>query len=482
MSTELILLGFAGLLLVSIIASKASDRLGLPALLLFIAVGMLAGSEGIGGLHFDNPRLANFIGTLALTFILFSGGFSTQWRSIRPVLAPGAMLATLGVLITAGLTGGAAVWIFGLSPLEGLLLGAVVSSTDAAAVFAILRSKKVSLKPSLKSLLELESGGNDPMAVFLVVSLIGMMIVPYYSASGFALMFLLQMGLGLALGLVFGRAAVWLINRINLQYEGLYPVLTLSLVPFIYAATTFLQGSGFLAVYVAGIVIGNADLLHKNPLHRFHDGLSWLMQIVMFIMLGLLVTPSRALGAWDKGLLMAVLLMLVARPAAVYLCLWPTKFTFQEKTLAAWVGLRGAAPIILATFMLIYGIDTADWIFDIVFFVVLLSALLQGLSIPWLSKRLGVDMPGADKKSYPLEWNKIEGVAAELNDVIVPYDGRVVGKHIYEIGLPKDSLIVLISRGDKFMIPGGATVLQGGDVLLVLAEPKDLPAVYNAVG
>jgi len=330
------------LVLVSVLASKASTWLGVPALLLFLLVGMLAGSEGPGGIWFDSPYVAQFLGTLALAYILFAGGIETDWPTVRPVLRPGIILATLGVFLTALLIALFAVHVLGFSWLEGLLLGSVMSSTDAAAVFSILRSRSVSLRGRLRPLLELESGSNDPMAVFLTLAVITLIKDPAAAPWHTVPLFAWQMLLGAGLGLLIGKLTVILVNRLGLEYEGLYPVLTLALVLLVYGATDALGGNGFLAVYVAGIIVGNEEFLYKRSLIRFHSAIAWLMQIAMFLSLGLLVFPSHLVPVIGPGLLTALFLMFIARPLSVWLCLLGSGFSSREKILIA--GSDSAAP------------------------------------------------------------------------------------------------------------------------------------------
>ncbi len=390
---ELILIGASLLLLLGVLASKVSDRFGIPALVLFLLLGMLAGSDGPGGVQFEDAALAQSIGVVALAFILFSGGLDTDWTSIRPVLKEGVALSTVGVVLTAAITAACARWLLHLPLTVALLLGAIVSSTDAAAVFSILRSRSVSLKGLLRPLLELESGSNDPMAVFLTVGLVQVLSSSATSLADLVWMFCLQMSLGAVAGYVSGRMLLMLINRIRLGYEGLYTVVTLSWALFVYSTTLVIGGNGFLAVYVAGIVIGNHDFIHKRSLLRFHDGVAWLMQIVMFLTLGLLVFPSRLAPVALSALLLAGCLMFIARPLSVIICLAFSRLTWREKTLVSWVGLRGAVPIILATYPMLANIPQSDLIFNVVFFVVLTSALLQGYSVPLLARWLRVDAP-----------------------------------------------------------------------------------------
>ncbi|OQC21232.1 MAG: K(+)/H(+) antiporter NhaP [Deltaproteobacteria bacterium ADurb.Bin072] len=451
-------------------ASKVSDRFGIPALLVFLALGMLAGSEGLGGIYFDDPSLAQAIGVVALSLILFSGGLSTQWQSVRPIFTWGFILATLGVCVTALVVGLFSVMVFDFTIMEGLLLGAIVSSTDAAAVFSILRSKGISLRGQLKPLLEFESGSNDPMAVFLTIGMIQVLTQPESSLWDMVRLFALQMSIGLAAGYVMARVTLYLVNRLKLGYEGLYPVLTLSLALLTYGLSDKLGGNGFLAVYITGIIAGNSKFIHKRSLLQFHDGLAWLMQITMFLTLGLLVFPSHLLPVMGLSLLIAVCLILVARPAGVFLSLLPSPFSFREKAFISWVGLRGAVPIILATFPFLAGILQADLLFNVVFFVVLTSVLLQGTTIQYLARWLRVDAPLHQERVYPIEFNPDSGFKSELNELIIPAGSQVVGKKLFELKLPPECLIVLIVRGNEYVLPSGQTFLNDGDALLVLAD------------
>lgn len=476
------------LILVCIALAKFSDNLGVPTLLVFLGIGMLAGSEGPGGIYFDDARTAQSVGIVALVFILFAGGLDTKWGDVKPVVREAASLATLGVFITALAIGVFASVVLKISLLSGVLLGAVVSSTDAAAVFSVLRSKNVSLRGNLKPLLELESGSNDPMAVFLTVGLIQLLTIPQTTPGSVALLFVVQMTLGAAVGLAAGNATVFLINRLKLSYEGIYSVFILTSAALIYGITATIGGSGFLAVYVAGLVAGNSDFVQKKSLLRFVDGLAWLSQIAMFLTLGLLVFPSHIVPVIGTGLLTSVFLMFVARPVSVFLSLSFSPLTWKEKTLVSWVGLRGAVPIILATFPLLAGLPHAELIFNVVFFIVLTSALLQGWSIPAVARFLRLDAPVEPKRRYPLEFSPVEGrlrpgastterVAAELVDLIVPQNSAAAGKAIIDLDLPHGSLIALISREENYLVPSGGTVVQAGDTLLMLANPDTLPAI-----
>lgn len=464
------LLGLAVILLLSVLASKVSDRFGVPALVLFLALGMLVGSDGPGGIYFDDAVLAQFLGAAALALILFSGGLDTNWRDVRPVLRYGLALATLGVLLTALAFGVFAHYVLGLSLLEGLLLGSIVSSTDAAAVFSVLRSRNVSLKGQLKPLLELESGSNDPMAALLTVGFVQMLSQPDLSPVSLVLLFGLQMPLGALAGYVMGKGIVFLVNRLKLGYEGLYPALTLALVLVTYSLTNLIGGNGFLAVYLAGILVGNREFLHKRSLLRFHDGMAWLMQIAMFLTLGLLVFPSRLVPVIGQGLLAAAWLLFVARPLSVFLCLWPTALRRNEKIFIAWVGLRGAVPIVLATFPLLAKTPHAELMFNMVFFVVLTSVLVQGTSLPFVARWLHLDAPRVPQHVFPLEYNPVSGLKSELKELTLPANSPAIGQSLVALRLPPEFLIVLIARGNEYLVPNGGTTLAAGDTLLVLAD------------
>ena len=479
---ENILLWVGAIVFVSVVSSKLAGKFAIPVLLIFLAIGMLAGSEGLGGIYFDDASLAKNIGIVALIFIIFSGGFDTEWKEIRGVAWQGAILATAGVLLTAALSGIFAVYVLDFSLLEGLLLGAIVSSTDAAAVFSVLRSKRISLKKPLKPLLELESGSNDPTAVFLTVGLIGLITSEGSGAATLIPRFLLDMSVGAIAGIVMSKVVVASIRKLKLEYEGLYPVVMISFVLLTYSIAVHLHGNGFLAVYLAGLLLGKADFHNKKSLMRFHDGVAWLMQIAMFITLGLLVFPSQIVPLAGAGFLFTLFLMFVARPAAVFLCLVPFRMGVAAKAMVSWVGLRGAVPIILATFPFMAGVGKADVIFDVVFFVVIASVFIQGTSIPWVAKLLKLEAPLPERPAYPIEFEKSERIDADLTDVIVPYSSAAVGRKLGELEIPDKCLVVMIARGEEFVVPSGTTVIEGGDVLLVLANDEDLAKMQALLG
>jgi cell volume regulation protein A len=476
------MLAAAILLMAGIVASRVSSRLGVPALLLFLLIGMFAGSEGPGGIPFDDPTAAQFVGVIALAFILFAGGMDTDRRTISAVMWQGLSLSTLGVLLTALAVGWAATFVFGVSFLEGMLLGAIVSSTDAAAVFSVLRSQRIGLKGTTKPLLELESGSNDPMAVFLTTGMISLLTGASDGLLALVPMFFQQMIVGAAAGLFCGRGAVLLINLLRLESEGLYPVFTIATVLLTYGATSLLGGNGFLAVYLAGIAMGNAEFIHKRSIMRFHDGIAWLMQMVMFLVLGLLVFPSRLLPVADVSLVMALYLVVVARPLAVMISLAVARLRFRQKVLVSWVGLRGAVPIVLATFPYLAGIPQAELYFNVVFFIVLTSVLIQGTTITKAARLLRLDKPLPARRQYPIEFAPTTKTDSDLVEVGVPDGSPVIGRRIMDLRLPRSALIVLIGRSDGFLAPNGSTALERGDTLLVLADKSDIPRVRAVVG
>ncbi|MBI2427187.1 MAG: potassium/proton antiporter [Ignavibacteriales bacterium] len=477
LSFEYLILIASSLILLSIAIAKFSDNLGVPTLLLFLGIGMLAGSDGPGGIYFDDAKLSQSIGIVALIFILFAGGLDTKWNEVRPVLKEASILATLGVLITALSIALLMVYVFNLSFLNGLLLGAIVSSTDAAAVFSVLRSKNVSLKGNLKPLLELESGSNDPMAVFLTIGTLQMLTIADTAWSDIVLLFFYQMGIGALFGFGFAKGMVLTLNRLKFSYEGIYPVLAIAFAGFTYAATALVNGSGFLAVYIAGLVVGNSDIIQKKSLLRFFDGLSWLGQIAMFLTLGLLAFPHQLVTIIGSGMVISLFLILIARPLGVFLSLAVSRFSTKEKIFISWVGLRGAVPIVLATFPLLAKTPDAQILFNIVFFIVLTSALLQGWSLPVVAKILGLDQPMKKKRNHPIEFAAMENSDTQLVDIVIPFNSDVIGRPIVELGLPGDSLVVLISRSDNFVVPSGGTSIEDGDTLLVLVNKHNLPAV-----
>lgn len=465
------------LLLVSVVASKTAGRLGVPALVFFVLVGMLAGSEGPGGIAFEDATATQFLGVVALVLILFAGGLDTRWAEVRRELPAALLLSTIGVAATAGVMGLFLYFAMGYPLLLSLLFGCIVSSTDAAAVFATLRSRNVSLKGRLRPLLELESGSNDPMAVLLTVGVTAVILGTGGGWAGFGVSLVLQLVIGGVFGYAGGRAMAWMINRVNLHYDGLYPVLTLALILTLYGATAWALGNGFLAAYLGGIVLGNSRFVHRASLIRYHDGLAWLMQISMFLVLGLLVFPSQLWPVAGLGIAASAWLMLVARPVAVFLCLTPLRVPWREQVLVSWVGLRGAVPIILATFPLLAGVEGAAFLFNVVFFVVLASVMVQGPSIPLVAKLLKLDAPLVRGRHYPIVFDPTPGTKNDLVEIALPLGAAAEGKRIVDLKLPEGTLIVLVSRGEEFLVPRGTLSLLPGDRLLVLADQGQMAAV-----
>lgn len=476
-AVDRILLIVAVLILVGIASSKFSARLGLPVLVLFLGVGMLAGSEGIGGIEFEDYTLAHGIGTLALAIILFDGGLRTSLRAFRMVLAPALLLATVGVFLTALIAGAAASWILGISLLHGLLLGSIVGSTDAAAVFSVLRGKGLNLRERLASLLEVESGSNDPMAIFLTVGLLQVLLGRMELGPELLQLFVLQMSVGAAAGLLVGKGAVRAINRVNLDAAGLYPVLATAAGLLAYGLAATLGGSGFLSVYLAGIVIGNSRIVFQRGIFLFHDGAAWLAQIAMFVLLGLLVFPSRLADVAPQGLLIAAVLILVARPVAVGTLLPWFGFSLREVAFVSWVGLKGAVPIVLATFPLLLGLEGGELLFDAVFFVVLVSAVLQGSSLPPLARLLRLQAPQAPEAPVTLEITSLKDVEGDIVEYTVTPDSRAAGRPIRDLALPDGAVIAMIVREQKIIPPRGSTRIEPGDHVFLVLRPEVRPLV-----
>jgi cell volume regulation protein A len=482
-SAENIILIGSILLIASIIANKTSFKLGIPTLIFFLGIGMLAGSEGIGRIYFDDPHIAQLLGVVALNFILFSGGMDTRWESVKPVMWHGISLSTIGVLITAATVGIFVHLITDFTILEGLLLGAIVSSTDAAAVFSILRSRNIGLKGHLRPILEFESGSNDPLAYVLTISL--SYLVTHGDASWTILImdFFREMIIGAFAGYVLGRLMTFVINRIKLDTEGLYPVLVMAMIFFTYSFTHAVGGNGFLAVYLSALVLGNSNFIHKKSLVKFYDGQAWLMQIVMFLTLGLLVFPSRIVPILDIGLLISLVLIFLARPLGVFISLAFFKMKLRDKLFLSWVGLRGAVPIVFATYPLIAGVGKADMIFHLVFFISASSVLLQGTTLPLVAKWLKVIVPRKVKRVTALDMELYDTIQSELVELILPGSSPAVGREIVKLNLPKPTLIVLLVRDGKYIQPNGSTVLEEGDKLLLLANNKEmLGQVYAILG
>lgn len=469
-TVEIFLLATAILLLICVFASKAAGTLGIPTLVVFLGVGILAGSEGFGGIYFDNASVAQSLGVVALAFILFAGGLDTNWREVKPILKPGSSLATLGVFLTCVLVGLFNYYVLNFSLLEGMLIGAIISSTDAGAVFTVLRSKSIHLKGNLKPLLEFESGSNDPMAVFLTTTILSLMQNPESSPFSFISVLVSQMIIGFCVGYGSGRLATFVFNRIKLEFDGLYTVLSLAIVLLIYATTQAFKGNGFLAVYVAGVVLGNSKFVHKNSMVILHDGVSWLMQSSLFLTLGLLLFPSQVMQVSGTGIILAAFLMFVARPLSVFIGLAFTKITVKEKILISWVGLRGSVPVVMATYPLVAGIGQANLIFNLVFFVALASLIFQGSFIPYVARFLNLEEKEKKGKLPEQEKTSPIGPEAHISYMVIKENSASIGKSIVDLNIPDGLLIVLIEREGKTIIPKGTTQIMANDRLHILAE------------
>lgn len=482
LSIDNILLIGALLLFVCLLASRTT-RFGVPTLLLFLLVGMLAGSDGIGGINFYDPKIAKFIGAIALSFILFSGGLETKWIDVKPVIWQGVALSTFGVIITATTVGVFVTTFTNFTILEGLLLGSIVSSTDAAAVFSIFRSKRIGLKGNIRPLLELESGSNDPMAYFLTIVFTYLLANKDATYVSLIPLFLKQMVFGAIVGYSMGVAMHKIINWIKLEFDGLYSVLLLTMVLFVFSFTEIIGGNAFLAVYISACVLGNRDFIHKKSLTKHFDGQAWLMQIIMFLTLGLLVFPKQIIPYLGIGILISLLLIIVARPLSVFISLMFFKLGFRKKLFISWVGLRGAVPIVLATYPLTAGIEKANVIFNLVFFISITSVLIQGSSLPMVAQWLNLIVPVSLKKKSALDLELAWKTKSIYNTVVIEPNFTCIGKSIVDIGLPNSIIIALIERDNKFFISEGSTKLLLGDKLYIMADDlKDIEKLYISFG
>lgn len=478
------------LVFTAIVVSKTGNKYGVPSLLIFLLVGMLFGSDGLG-VVFDNYNLAQFLSIVALCVILFTGGLETKFKEISPVIGPGVVLSTLGVFLTVIFTGA---FIYFLSRIERIglslsivmcfLLAAVMSSTDSASVFSILKNSKMRLKQNLKPMLELESGSNDPMAYVMTIVLIQvakLLYEPASSISGINYSHLilsslqtlfLQMTIGSLAGVAIGFAAVWTLKRVKLNSAPLYSILLLAVSLFAFSMTQMIQGNGYLAVYIAGLIIGNKPMNNRKEILSFMDGMTWIMQIGMFLSLGLLVNPHEMLHVAPIALLIGLFLIFIGRPLTVFLCLLPfRKISFRAKLFTSWVGLKGAVPIIFATYPIVEGIPGSEQIFNIVFFITLLSLIFQGMSIPRVAKLLHLNLPMEKvPETFGIE---IPEEAGKLQDYTLTDDDLESGNTLKEIQFPQGARVVIIRRDDKFIIPDGSVELQSGDLLLIIYGEAD---------
>jgi cell volume regulation protein A len=459
----------------SVAIALGTTRTKLPTLVAFLGLGMVLGSDGIGGIAFDDPVLAREVGVVSLAAILYEGGLSTSWRRLRRVLRPAVLLSTLGVVVTAALTGVAAHLLFDLDWKEALLLGAVVSSTDAAAVFSTLRHTR--LRRRVARTLEAESGGNDPVAIALTLGLISWIDTPGYGAGDFVVTLVEQIGFGLLVGLAVGRIAMWVFARIPVAIGSFVPVASVATAAIAYGAADVIHGSGFLSVYLVGLAVGSTPSRYRGQLVAFHEGLAYVAQVALFIVLGLLVFPSHLPHVALAGLGLTAALVLVARPVAVWVSTAFSGFSHAERLLLGWAGLRGAVPIVLGTIVLSSHVSSAETIFDAVFFVVLVSAVLQGTTLEWAARRLRL-VTNAVPAPAPLEvagaWSSLE-----LEEFVVSPDHAISGSAVRELGLPREALVAVVVRGDDAIPPRGSTVLEPDDALFVLVSRDKRPELED---
>ena len=475
-SAENILLVGSILLFASIVVSKTGYRFGVPALLLFLVVGMFFGSDGLG-LQFSNASEAQFIGMVALSVILFSGGMDTKFADIKPILAPGIVLSTLGVLLTAIFTGLFIWFITGMDvsnvqlPLmTSLLLAATMSSTDSASVFAILRSQKMNLKHNLRPMLELESGSNDPMAYMMTIVLIQVIQTSGMHLGMILGSFVIQFAVGAGAGYILGKLAIKMLNKLDIDNSSLYPILLLAFVFFTFSFTDRIHGNGYLAVYIAGIMVGNNKIPYRKDTATFMDGLSWLCQIVMFLSLGLLVNPHELLNIALVATLIGIFMIIIGRPLSVFLCLLPFKnINLRSKVFVSWVGLRGAVPIIFATYPVVSGIEGSNIIFNIVFFITILSLVIQGTTIPFVAKLLNLSTP-MEKTGNDFGVELPEDIDSNLTDMTITQEMLDEADTLKDMDLPKGTLVMIVKREGEFLIPNGSLKLHVGDQLLLISE------------
>ncbi|MBA2463209.1 MAG: potassium/proton antiporter, partial [Actinobacteria bacterium] len=477
MDEGLMLLLVGAVLAASIVVALGAARTGLPLLVAFLALGMLLGSDGPGGIEFDDVELARTVGIVGLAAILYEGGLQTSWRRLRQVAVPAAVLSTVGVAVSAVLTGIAAYFLFDLSWLESVLLGAVVASTDAAAVFASLRFTHI--RRRLARTLEAESGGNDPMAIALTLGFIAWIEEPAYGFADLSLLVVRQLGLGLLVGVVLGAGASWVFGRLPHSIGAFTPVASVAAAALSFGAADVIGGSGFLAVYLVGLAVGSTPSRYRRQLVAFHEGVAFLAQVALFVVLGLLVFPHELPDVALSGLALAVLLVLLVRPAAVWASTALSDFTSRERLLLGWAGLRGAVPIVLATFVLSSDVPQADTIFNVAFFVVVVSTIVQGTTLEWLGGRLGLLSP-APPAHPPLEVGPLSKL--DLVDFVVAPDHAIAGAAVREVGLPRSAIIAVVTRGDDTIPPRGSTIIEPGDRLFVLAPHsmrRDVEDVFS---
>ena len=465
--TELMII--SGLILITCITStKVLYKFGVPMLLIFIVLGMLFGSDGIIGIAFDNYELANQLCSIGLVFIMFYGGFGTNWKMAKPVAIPSVLMSSLGVIITAGLTGLFCHFALKMNLLEGILVGTIIASTDAASVFAVLRAQKLNLKGSLASLLEVESGSNDPIAYMMTIVVLSIM----KNASEFSMwsafdIVVTQIGLGLIIGFLFAKIAVYTLRTSNFEIDGFYTIFVMAVAILSYSVSEVLGGNGYLSVYISGIIIGNSKIPHKKSIFHFFDGISWTMQILLFFILGLLSFPSRIPYVTVTSVSISLFMIIIARPLATFIILSPFKFTTKEKIFISWVGLRGAASVVFAIMAVTYGVNIENDIFHIIFFIALFSVSIQGTLIPKIANLL--DLVDTEDQSAVLKtFNDYTGeINTDLLEVNITQDSKWINKTIMDANIPEEILIVMIKRNNSILVPKGSTIIKEGDILVL---------------
>lgn len=465
--TELMII--SGLvLIISITSTKVLYKFGVPMLLIFIVLGMIFGSDGPVGIYFDNYELTSKLCSLGLVFIMFYGGFGTNWKMAKPVAIPSIWMSSLGVIITAGLTGLFCHLVIKTTLLEGLLIGAIVASTDAASVFAVLRAQKLNLKGSLASLLEVESGSNDPIAYMMTLIVLTMMKSSgELSLNAVASIILTQVAFGLIIGFLLAKSTVYILRYSNFEVEGFYTIFVMAVAILSYSLSEFLGGNGYLSVYIAGIIIGNSKIPRKKSMFHFFDGISWIMQIGLFFILGLLSFPSRLPYVTGTAISISAFMILIARPLATFIILSPFKFTVKEKIFISWVGLRGAASVVFAIFAVTYGVNIENDIFHIIFFIALFSVAIQGTLIPKVASLLDL-VDAEDEGSVLKTFTDYTGeINTDLLEISITKDNRWIDKTIMDANIPEEILIVMIKRDNKILVPKGSTVIKGGDTLVL---------------
>ncbi|QJA08164.1 potassium/proton antiporter [Romboutsia sp. CE17] len=465
--TELMII--SGLVLIICITStKVLYKFGVPMLLIFIVLGMLFGSDGIVGIYFDNYELTSILSSLGLVFIMFYGGFGTNWKMAKPVALPSVLMSSLGVIITAGLTGLFCNLVIKTTLLEGLLIGAIVASTDAASVFAVLRAQKLNLKGSLASLLEVESGSNDPIAYMITIIILTMMKSSGdISVSTMFPIIIKQIAFGLIIGVLLAKSTVYILKRSNFEVDGFYTIFVTAIAILSYSLSESLGGNGYLSVYIAGIIIGNNKIPRKKSMFHFFDGVSWIMQIALFFILGLLSFPSKLPYVTGTAVSISLFMILIARPLATFIILSPFKFTVKEKIFISWVGLRGAASVVFAIFAVTYGVNIENDIFHIIFFIALFSVAIQGTLIPKVASLLDLvddEEEGSVLKTFTDYTGEIN---TDLLEVSITKDNQWVDKTIMDSNIPEEILIVMIKRDNKILVPKGSTVIRNGDTLVL---------------